>query len=94
MYSLPILARRRRSVLILRRTLGRTAGIADKAPPAVSLEEAIDAEWQLAHMIGVVRTTLPGDSWLAATLTVMQSEVEDAALSLRLVSQRLEKGTR
>ena len=84
----PLLARRRRSVMVLRSYL-RTAGPSRHPPrrPHLNFEELIATEFRLARMVDVHLFTAPQASALSGILCEVRAEVDEAALSLRLIAQ-------
>lgn len=83
-----LLARRRRSVLVLRCHLGaEERGRTYRRLPHQSFDELIATEFRLARMVDTLLTDAPEGSRLRRDLQDLRAEVDEAALSLRLIAQ-------
>jgi hypothetical protein len=86
-----LLARRRRSVLVLRKQV-RGSGPLRRLPrrPHLSFDELIATEFRLARMVDAQMAETPEASQLRHVLGDLRAEVDEAALSLRLIAQHRE----
>ena len=83
-----LLVRRRRSVLVMRRHVGAdAAGRRHLRLPHQSCEELIATEYRLARMVDAVLGDAADPSRLRRDLEDLRAEVDEAALSLRLIAQ-------
>ena len=83
-----LLVARRRAVARLRRLLGLRGPVARRPPSeAWTLGGIIAAEWELAHLVVATASALPDDDPARGLLADLQAEVEEAALTLRVIAR-------
>ena len=84
---LAVVARRRRSVLVLRRHTG-AACRSRRLPhrPHLNFEELIATEFRLARTVDALLCAAPDASTLRRDLEELRADVDEAALSLRLIA--------
>ena len=82
-----LVARRRRSVLVLRRHTG-AACRSRRLPrrPHLNFEELIATEFRLARTVDALLCAAPDASTLRRDLEELRADVDEAALSLRLIA--------
>lgn len=81
-----LVARRRRSVLVLRRHVGEARRMQLRLPHQ-NFKEFVATEFRLARMVDVLLPEAPEGSALYQDLLDLRAEVDEAALSLRLIEQ-------
>ncbi len=83
-----LLVSRRRAVARLRRLLGLRGPVARRPPrEAWTLGGMIAAEWELAHLVVAAAAALAADDPARELLGDLQAEVEEAALTLRVIER-------